>query len=176
MKGCAKFLNFIALIVFLFLALATVAVCAAAAVIFLKPELLSKEMEDLFNVITLNGHPIVPEMLKGYSQSVLIIIGAVILLMILSLVTISHIRTALREVGNEDPFSIRCSSALNTACILVVVSGLLGIALDIYMNYIFGDLTVDGSTAVQFTSDLSFILLAVFLRMLSGISAFGRSR
>ena len=78
------------------------------------------------------------------------------------------------EVGRGDPFSSICSKALSTAGTLEIVSGLLGIALSIYVTYAFGGMSINGGTAISFTANLSFILIAVFLKMLAGISEFGR--
>ena len=174
MKGCAKFLNFIALLVFLLIFIAFIGACAATAVVGIKPDLIPEDLLDALKALTINGKPVTMEMLTGFRVPVLIMLGAAILFLLIGLFTISNIRTALKEVGRGEPFSVRCSQALNTAAILEVISGLMGIALSIYSSVIFGGMSVDGGTAISFTSNLSFILIAVLLKMLSGVSEFGR--
>jgi hypothetical protein len=174
MKGCAKFLNFIALLVFLLIFIAFLGSCAATAVVAIKPDIIPEDLLDALKAVTINGKPVTMEILTGFRIPVLIMLGAAILFLLIGLFTIGNIRTALKEVGRGEPFSIRCSQALNTAAILEVVSGLLGIALSIYAAFTFGGVSVDGSSAVNFTANLSFILVAVLLKMLSGVSEFGR--
>ena len=174
MKGCAKFLNFIALICFWLVLIATVGVCAATAVVGLKPDLIPQEVIESQTAVTLNGQPITMEMITNYRMPVLIILGAVILTLLLALGTVGKIRKALKEVAEETPFSVTCSKSLNTACVLVVLAGLIGIAMDVYTGITFGGFKVNGESAVQISSDLSFILTAALLRMLGGISEFGR--
>lgn len=174
MKGCAKFLNFIAFLVFLFLLIGFIGVCAGAGIIGLKPDLIPQELFDALTELTINGKPVTMEILAGFKTPVLILLGAAGLILLFTLLIIANIRTALGEVGHGDPFSVRCSKALNTAAALEVVSGLLGIALSIYVTYAFGGMSINGGTAISFTANLSFILIAVFLKMLAGISEFGR--
>ena len=174
MKGCAKFLNFIALLVFLLILIAFLGVCAATAVIGIKPDIIPEDLLESLTALTINGQPVTMEILTGFRIPVLIMLGAGILFLLIGLLTISNIRTALKEVGRGEPFSVRCSQALNTAAILEVISGLIGIALSIYSAYIFGGVSADGGTVVNFTANLSFILIAVLLKMLSGVSEFGR--
>lgn len=174
MKGCAKFLNFIALIVFLILILGTVALAGATAVIGLRPDMIPEEAYGAFEAFKINGEPVTMEMIKSFHTPFLIILGVLVLSLILNLIIVANIRTALKEVANEEPFSIRCSKALGTASLVVVIDGLLGIALSIYAAFILTGLTMDGNTVISISSNLSFILVAVFLKMLSGVSAFGR--
>lgn len=174
MKGCAKFLNFIGFLVFLVLLIGFLGACAAAGIVGLKPDLIPADLLESLTAITINGQPVTMEMLTEFRIPVLIILGSVIVFLLIGLFTIGNIRAALTEVGRGDPFSERCSKALNTAAILEVISGLAGIALSIYCAYIFGGLSVDGGTVVNFSSNLSFILIAVLLKMLSGVSEFGR--
>ena len=173
MKGCAKFLNFIALLVFLFTLIVFVGACAATAVIGIKPDLITEELLDALKSFTINGKPITMEILTSFRIPVLILLGAAILLILFTLITIGKIRTALGEVGRGDPFSSICSKALSTAGTLEIVSGLLSIALSIYVTYSFGGMSINGGAAISFTANLSFILIAVFLKMLAGISEFG---
>ena len=114
------------------------------------------------------------EILTGFRIPILIMLGALVLILLLALLIIANIRTALKEVGRGEPFSERCSQALNTAATLEVISGLIGIAISIYAAFIFGGISVDGGTAVHFTTNLSFILIAILLKMLAGVSEFGR--
>lgn len=174
MKGCAKFLNFIAFLVFLCFLIAFLGICAAAGVIGIKPDLIPQDALEALNAITINGEPVTMELLTGFRIPFLIILGGFILILLFTLLIIANIRTALSEVGRGDPFSLRCSTALNTAATLEVVSGLAGIGLGLYAAFTFGGLSVNGGTAVSFTANLSFILIAIFLKMLSGISEFGR--
>ena len=174
MKGCAKFLNFIALLVFLFTLIVFVGACAATAVIGIKPDLITEELLDALKSFTINGKPITLEILTGFRIPVLILLGAAILLILFTLITIGKIRTALGEVGRGEPFSVRCSSALSTAGTLVIITGLIGIALNVYSDSIFGGISVDGGTVLGYTSNLSFILNAILLKMLAGVSEFGR--
>ena len=174
MKGCAKFLNFIALIVFLILILGTVALAGATAVIGLRPDMIPEEAYGAFEAFKINGEPVTMEMIKSFHTPFLIILGVLALSLILNLIIVANIRTALKEVANEEPFSIRCSKALSTASLVVVIDGLLGIALSFYAAFILTGLTMDGNTVISISSNLSFILVAVFLKMLSGVSAFGR--
>ena len=169
MKGCAKFLNFLALIAFLLLLLATLAVCAGTAVLGLKPDLISGDISELVNAITVNGEPVTMEMLTKLRTPILIILGVLILILVLTLATIARVRTALKEISREEPFSLRCSQALNSAAVLVIVNGLVGIALSVYAAYIFDSSFADGETIVNISSNLTFIPIAVFLKMLSGI-------
>lgn len=174
MKGCAKFLNFIAFLMFLFLLIAFVAFCVAAAVIGFKPDIVSEKMLDALKPYTFNGQPFTMETLTGLKLPVLIIIGALIVILLLTLLIIANIRTALKEVGRGEPFSVRCSKALNTAALLEVISGIAGIAMSIYTIRIFGGASADGGTAAGVTVNLSFILTAAFLKMLAGVSEYGR--
>lgn len=174
MKGCAKFLNFIGFLVFLLILIAFLGACAAAAVVGLKPDLIPEDLLDSLTSLTINGQPVTMEILTGFRIPVLILLGATIVFLLIGLFTIANIRTALREVGRGEPFSVHCSKALNTAAILEVISGLLGIGLSIYSAYAFGGVAVDGGTVVNFTANLSFILVAILLKMLAGVSEFGR--
>lgn len=174
MKGCAKFLNFIAFLVFLFVLIAFVGVCAAVGVIGLKPDLIPQNLYEALTAITINGEPVTMEILTGFRIPILIMLGAFVLILLLALLIIANIRTALSEVGLGDPFSFRCSKALHTAATLEVVNGLVGIGLSLYAAVIFGGLSINGGTAISFTTNLSFILVAIFLKMLAGVSEFGR--
>ena len=174
MKGCAKFLNFIAFLVFLFVLIAFVAVCGALGVFGLKPDLIPQDLYKALTAITINGEPVTMEILTGFRIPILIMLGALVLILLLALLIIANIRTALSEVGLGDPFSFRCSKALHTAATLEVVNGLVGIGLSLYAAVIFGGLSVNGGTAISFTTNLSFILVAIFLKMLAGVSEFGR--
>lgn len=173
MKGCAKFLNFIGFLVFLFFLICFIGACAAAAVIGIKPDLIPQDLFDALTELTINGKPVTMEILAGFKIPVLIILGAAALILLLTLLIIANIRTALGEVGRGDPFSSICSKALSTAGTLEIVSGLLSIALSIYVTYSFGGMSINGGAAISFTANLSFILIAVFLKMLAGISEFG---
>ena len=174
MKGCAKFLNFIAFLGFLFTLIVFLVACAATAIFGLKPDLINEERLEALSSLTINGKPITMEILTGFRIPVLILLGAAILLLFLTLFTIGHIRTALGEVGRGEPFSVRCSKALSTAGTLVIISGLLGIALSAYSASVFGGFSVDGGTVLGYTANLSFILVAILLKMLAGVSEFGR--
>ena len=174
MKGCAKFLNFIALLAFLLVLIGFIGACAATAVIGLKPDIISENLLDALKAFTINGEPVTIEMLTVFRIPLLIILGAAVLILLITLLTIGNVRTALKEVSNGDPFSLRCSKALHTAALLEVISGLAGIALSIYSACIFGGLSVDGGTVINYTANLSFILVAVLLKMLAGVSEFGR--
>lgn len=174
MKGCAKFLNFIALLVFLLIFIAFLGVCAATAVVGIRPDLIPEDLLDSLTALTINGEPVTMEILTSFRVPVLIMLGAAIVFLLIGLFTIGNIRTALKEVGRGEPFSVTCSKALNTAAILEVISGLMGIAISIYAAFIFGGVSADGGTVINFTSNLSFILIAVLLKMLSGVSEFGR--
>ena len=174
MKGCAKFLNFIAFLVFLFVLIAFVAVCGALGVFGLKPDLIPQDLYEALTAITINGEPVTMEILTSFRIPVLILLGAAILLILFTLITIGKIRTALGEVGRGEPFSVRCSSALSTAGTLVIITGLIGIALSAYSASVFGGISVDGGTVLGYTSNLSFILTAILLKMLAGVSEFGR--
>lgn len=174
MKGCAKFLNFIAFLVFLLIFIAFLGACAATAVVGIKPDLIPADLLESLTAVTINGEPVTMEILTGFRVPVLILLGSTIVFLLIGLFTIAKIRTALREVGRGEPFSVECSKALNTAAILEVISGLFGIALSIYAAFAFGGVSVDGGTVINYTANLSFILVAVFLKMLSGVSEFGR--
>ena len=174
MKGCAKFLNFIAFLVFLLILIAFLGTCAATAVIGIKPDIIPEDLLESLTAVTINGKPVTMEILTGFRIPVLIMLGAAIVFLLIGLFTIANIRTALTEVGRGEPFSERCSQALNTAATLEVISGLIGIAISIYAAFIFGGISVDGGTAVHFTANLSFILIAILLKMLAGVSEFGR--
>ena len=174
MKGCAKFLNFIGFLVFLLILIAFLGACAAAAVVGIKPDLIPEDLLESLTSLTINGQPVTMEILTGFRIPCLILLGATIVFLLIGLFTIANIRTALREVGRGEPFSVQCSKALNTAAILEIISGLIGIAISIYSVYIFGGVSVDGGTVVTFSSNLSFILIAILLKMLAGVSEFGR--
>lgn len=174
MKGYAKFLNFIAAIVFWLLILATAAIAAAAGVLVLKPDLLQNPAVQSAAPITVNGQPIDPALLQQFMPALLIIFGLVLLILILTLVTISRIRTALKEVSLENPFSMTCSKALHTAAALELVTGLISIGLSVYAAIALGGLTLNGSGTMSISMNLSFILVAVFLKMLAKISEYGR--
>lgn len=174
MKGCAKFLNFIALLVFLLILIAFLGVCAATAVIGIKPDIIPEDLLESLTALTINGKPVTMEILTGFRIPILIMLGVLVLILLLALLIIANIRTALSEVGLGDPFSFRCSKALHTAATLEVVNGLVGIGLSLYAAVIFGGLSINGGTAISFTTNLSFILVAIFLKMLAGISEFGR--
>ncbi len=172
MKGYAKFLNIIRAIGFWVLVIALVAVCAATAVIAIRPDLIPTDLPGA-SAITLNGSPVDLHTFAAYRTPALIVLGILILQLILDLVILSRIGVALREVIEETPFSQRCSRALNTSALLVVFYGLLAIGLRVYSYFAFSALSPSGSVA-HITADLSFILVAVFLKMLAGISEFGR--
>lgn len=174
MKGCAKFLNFIAFLVFLVLLIGFLGACAAAGIVGIKPDLIPESLLESLTTLTINGQPVTMQMLTEFRVPVLIVLGSVIVFLLIGLFTVGNIRTALYEVGRGEPFSERCSKALNTAAVLEVISGLAGIGLSIYCAYIFGGLSTDGGTAINFTANLSFILTAIFLKMLAGVSEFGR--
>ena len=174
MKGCAKFLNFIAFVGSLFFLIALIGACAAAAVIGLKPDLIPEDLLGSLTALTINGKPVTMEIITGFRNPVLIILGVTIVTLLITLFTIANIRTALKEVGRGEPFSVRCSKSLNTAAILEIIGGLAGIAISIYSAYIFSGLSVDGDTVLKFSSNLSFIPAAILLKMLSGVSEFGR--
>lgn len=174
MKGCAKFLNFIAFFAFLSILIVFISACAATAVVGLKPDIITEDLLDAFKALTINGKPVTMEILTGFRIPLLIMGGASILCLLIALFTIANIRAALTEVSRGDPFSFRCSKALNTAASLVVINGLAGIALSTYSASIFGGLSLDGGTVLGYTVNLSFILVAALLKMLSGISEFGR--
>jgi hypothetical protein len=124
--------------------------------------------------IMINGSPLTTQMLLGYRNFILIGLGGFIFILLLTLIFIGMIRRALKEVINESPFSVKCSKALKTAGILEIISGIFSIALGACASFMLGGVNINGYTSTHLTVNLSFILVAVFLFMLSGISEYGR--
>ena len=174
MRGCAKFLNVIAGIVFWLMILATLALAAGTGVIAFMPERIPEIPADAGEAIMINGSPLTTQMLLGYRNFILIGLGGVLFILLLTLIFIGMIRRALKEVINESPFSVRCSKALKTAGILQIATGIFSIALGLCASFILGGVSINGYTSTSFSVNLSFILTAVFLFMLSGISEYGR--
>ena len=123
MKGCAKFLNVLAAIVFWLMILVTVALAATAGVIAFMPENIPELPAEIGQAITINGSPLTTQMLLGYKNFILIGLGGVVFIFLLTVIFIAMIKRALKEVINDSPFSVRCSKALKTAGILEIVSG-----------------------------------------------------
>lgn len=178
MRGYAKFLNIIALIVFVLMILATLAVGASTAIIFMKPDLIESAVVEEVAGITVNGQPITVEAFAAFRTPFLVILGCMTVLLFLTLFIIGSIRSALKEVANETPFSIKCSKALHTAAILVVIEGIAAIAMNVYGAFALSGMAFNSAAGIpsttNFTASLSFILSAALLQMLSKISEFGR--
>ena len=66
MKGCAKFLNFIALLVFLLIFIAFLGTCAATAVVAIKPDIIPEDLLDALKAVTINGKPVTMEILQNH--------------------------------------------------------------------------------------------------------------
>lgn len=175
MRGCAKFLNVIAGIVFWLMILATLALAAGTGVLAFMPDRIPELPVDAGEAIMINGSPLTTQMLLGYRNFILIGLGGFIFILLLTLIFIGMIRRALKEVINESPFSVRCSKALKTAGILQIVTGIVSIAMGLCASFILGGVSINGYTSTSFSVNLSFILIAVFLFMLSGISDYGRT-
>jgi hypothetical protein len=174
MKGCAKFLNVLAAIAFWFMILVTVAIAASAGVIAFMPENIPELPAEIGEAITINGSPLTTQMLLGYKDFILIGMGGVVLILLLTVIFIFMIKRALKEVINESPFSVKCSKALKTAGILEIVCGIFSIALGVCASFLLGGITISGYSSTSISVNLSFIPIAVFLFMLSGISEYGR--
>ena len=174
MKGCAKFLNVLAAIVFWLMILVAVALAATAGVIAFMPENIPELPAEIGQAITINGSPLTTQMLLGYKNFILIGLGGVVFIFLLTVIFIAMIKRALKEVINDSPFSVRCSKALKTAGILEIVSGIFSIALGICASFLLGGITISGYTSTSISVNLTFIPIAVFLFMLSGIAEYGR--
>ena len=169
MKGCAKFLNVLAAIVFWLMA-AAMEILHGYALPLIGPELPA----EIGQAITINGSPLTTQMLLGYKNFILIGLGGVVFIFLLTVIFIAMIKRALKEVINDSPFSVRCSKALKTAGILEIVSGIFSIALGICASFLLGGITISGYTSTSISVNLTFIPIAVFLFMLSGIAEYGR--
>lgn len=175
MKGLAKFLNFLYLLVYIILILGIVALAIGAVILFigLDVSFINEAVKNgAVNLTGVGGQSITPEQLSQFRLPITITLIGTIISGLLGLRTIRMVRRALRETGHGTPFSTITVKALRQAGILSLIAAVVSIVFPVISYVMFTDL-LGSQVTFSATAACTLIFNALLMFLLSSIAKYG---
>ena len=170
MKGNALFLRILMILKFIAELIGVLAVGFVAVVLL--------AVGDFSKIpgLSVEGLNMTPEMLEKFRMPVAIIMGIGAVSLLLAMLSTLKVSKALKECGKRRPFSEESASALKSAGILELLSGIVSIGATVVATIYFKDLAeVNTATTASSgaTVNLVFLANAAILFLLASVAKYG---